>query len=155
VLGGLPGIAIYKAVNTADSVIGHKTDRHRDFGWASARFDDLLNLLPARLTALLFAAACWWVKGADAGKAWRTALRDARKHDSPNAGWPEAALAGALGFSLGGARSYGGEIHDLPAFGDGRRDLGPADIDRAVALYAMLLNLLLGLSLAVAVLLYR
>lgn len=155
VLGGLPGIALYKAVNTADSMIGHKTERHRDFGWASARLDDLLNLVPARLTALLFCGAAFWVKGADAEKGWTTALRDARKHASPNAGWPEAALAGALGLALGGPRAYGGEVHDLPQFGDGRADLGPVDIRKALELYGMMLNLALGLTLAIAVLLWR
>ncbi len=131
-LGGLPGIALYKAVNTADSMLGHKTERHLEFGWASARLDDLLNLVPARLTALLFAAAALFVKGAEPEQAWATALRDASKHESPNAGWPEAALAGALGFALGGPRSYAGEMVDLPHFGAGRTDLGPADIDRAL-----------------------
>lgn len=156
VIGGLPGIALYKAVNTADSMIGHKTERHRDFGWASARFDDLLNFLPARLTALLFCGAAFWVKGADAEKGWTAALRDAKRHASPNAGWPEAAVAGALGFSLGGPRAYDGEVHDLPEFGaGGRRDLGPADIRKALELYAMMLNLALGVTLAIAVLLWR
>ncbi|MHB1110497.1 MAG: cobalamin biosynthesis protein, partial [Devosia sp.] len=88
-------------------------------------------------------------------RAWTTALRDARKHASPNAGWPEAALAGALGFSLGGPRAYDGEVHDLPEFGTGRRDLGPADIEKALELYAMMLNLALGLTLALALLLWR
>lgn len=155
VLGGLPGIALYKAINTADSMVGHKNDRYREFGWASARLDDLVNWIPARLTALLFAGAAFWVKGADAEKAWSTALRDARKHASPNAGWPEAALAGALGFSLGGPRAYHGEVHELPEFGAGRRDLGPADIMRALELYAMMLNLALGVTLALALLLWR
>ena len=155
VLGGLPGIALYKAINTADSMVGHQTDRHREFGWASARLDDLVNWIPARLTALLFAGAAFWVKGADAEKAWTSALRDAKKHASPNAGWPEAALAGALGLSLGGPRAYDGEVHDLPEFGNGRRDLGPTDIIKALELYAMLLNLALGVTLAVALLLVR
>jgi adenosylcobinamide-phosphate synthase len=156
VIGGLPGIALYKAVNTADSMIGHKTDRYRNFGWASARLDDMLNFIPARLTALLFCGAAFWVKGADAEKGWTTALRDAKKHASPNAGWPEAALAGALGYSLGGPRAYDGEVHDLPEFGaGGRRDLGPADIRKSLELYAMMLNLALGLSLAIAILLWR
>lgn len=155
ILGGLPGIALYKAVNTADSMVGHLSDRHRDFGWASARLDDVVNWIPARLTALLLAGAAFWVKGADAEKGWTTALRDARKHVSPNAGWPEAALAGALGFSLGGPRAYDGEVHYLSALGSGRRDLGPADIRKALELYAMMLNLALGLTLAIAVLLWR
>ncbi len=155
VLGGLPGIAIYKAINTADSMIGHKTERHLQFGWAAARLDDLVNWLPARLSALLVAGAAFWVTGAEAEKAWTTALRDARKHASPNAGWPEAAFAGALGYTLGGPRSYAGETIDLPSLGNGRRDLGPADIRNALALYGMVLNLALGIALAIAVLLYR
>jgi len=155
ILGGLPGIALYKAVNTADSMVGHRTERHRDFGWASARLDDVVNWIPARLTALLVAGAAFWVKGADAEKAWTTALRDAKKHASPNAGWPEAAFAGALGFSLGGPRAYDGEVHDLPDFGTGRRDLGPADIGKALELYAMMLNLALGVSLAIALVMWR
>jgi len=154
-LGGLPGIALYKAINTADSMVGHRNARYAEFGWASARLDDLVNWIPARLTALLFAGAAFWVRGADAEKAWSTALRDAKKHASPNAGWPEAALAGALGFSLGGSRTYSGEVHDLPEFGTGRRDLGPADIGKALELYRMMLNLLLGLTLAIAVLMWR
>jgi adenosylcobinamide-phosphate synthase len=95
------------------------------------------------------------VKGADAEKGWTTALRDAKKHASPNAGWPEAAVAGALGFALGGPRSYDGEVHDLPQFGDGRPDLGAADVRKALELYAMMLNLALGVTLALAVLLWR
>jgi adenosylcobinamide-phosphate synthase len=143
-LFGLPGIALYKAANTADSMVGHRTERHRDYGWAAARFDDLVNLIPARLSALLIATAARFVSGADHRAAWRIARRDARKHESPNAGWPEAAMAGALGFRLGGPRTYAGETIDLPAFGDGRADLGPDDIDRALKLYRMCLNLTLA-----------
>ncbi len=150
VLFGLPGIAVYKAVNTADSMVGHLSDRHRAFGWASARLDDLLNLVPARLTALIVAGAAFLRPGAHAERAWSTALRDARKHESPNAGWPEAAMAGALGISLGGPRAYGGETIDLPAFGDGRRDLGPADIRDAVVLYDRMLDLTLALAVLAA-----
>lgn len=155
VLGGLPGIALYKAANTADSMIGHKTERHLEFGWAAARFDDLVNWIPARLSALLVAGAAFWVKGADAEKAWTTALSDAKKHDSPNAGWPEAAFAGALGFALGGPRSYDGKTVALPTLGAGRADLGPADIRKSLDLYFMVLNLALGITLALGVLLYR
>jgi adenosylcobinamide-phosphate synthase len=155
VLGGLPGIALYKAINTADSMIGHKSEKYLQFGWASARLDDVMNWIPARLSALLVAGAAFWVKGADAEKAWTTTLRDARKHASPNAGWPEAAFAGALGLSLGGPRAYAGETLDLPALGSGRRDLGPDDIRKALELYGMVLNLALGLTLAIAFLLYR
>jgi adenosylcobinamide-phosphate synthase len=155
VVGGLPGIALYKAINTADSMIGHRTARYADFGWTSARLDDLVNLVPARLTGILICGAGLWVKGAEARRGWLTMLRDAKKHASPNAGWPEAAMAGALGLALGGPRAYQGEVHDLPRFGDGRAELGAADINRALELYAMMLNLTLGLVLAVAVVMYR
>jgi adenosylcobinamide-phosphate synthase len=154
-VGGLPGIALYKAVNTADSMIGHRTERYAEFGLASAKLDDLMNWIPARLTALIVAGAAFFVRGADPEAAWSTALRDARKHASPNAGWPEAALAGALSLQLGGPRSYASEVHDLPAFGDGRSDLGPLDILRALVLYWMALNLLLGVVLGISLLLWR
>jgi adenosylcobinamide-phosphate synthase len=152
---GLPGIAIYKAINTADSMVGHRGERHRDFGWASARIDDLANWVPARLTALLLAGAALFLPGADAERAWTTALRDGPKHDSPNAGWPEAAMAGALGLSLGGPRTYDGEVHDLPRFGDGRRDLTPSDIRAALMLYERLLNVVLTLAIVVALAQWR
>lgn len=155
ILGGLPGIALYKAVNTADSMIGHKTERHLQFGWAAARFDDLLNLIPARLTALLIAGGAFFVRDAHPEKAWSTALADARKHESPNAGWPEAAFAGALDFTLGGPRSYEGELVDLPSFGIGRADLGPADIVRALALYRATLNVALAATAVLAVVVWR
>lgn len=155
ILGGLPGIALYKAVNTADSMIGHKTARHLQFGWAAARFDDLLNLIPARLTALLIAAGALFVKGAHPEAAWSTALRDAHKHESPNAGWPEAAFAGALGFRLGGPRTYDGELVDLPSFGTGQPDLGAADIERGLTLYSATLNVALAATALVAALLWR
>jgi adenosylcobinamide-phosphate synthase len=154
-VGGLPGILIYKAANTADSMVGHKSERYLEFGWASARLDDLLNWIPARLTALLVAGASFFVRGADPERAWSTSLRDARKHDSPNAGWPEAALAGALGFRLGGPRSYDGIVHELPVFGDGRADLTGADILKSLELYWTSLNLLLAIVLALALILWR
>jgi len=152
---GLPGIVLYKCANTADSMVGHKTDRYLEFGWASARFDDLVNWIPARLSALLIAAAATLVRAADPGQALAIALRDARKHASPNAGWPEAAFAGALGFTLGGPRSYDGELEDLPAFGEGRSDLGPSDILRSLELYWMALNLLLALTTLICLVLWR
>jgi adenosylcobinamide-phosphate synthase len=152
---GLPGIALYKAANTADSMIGHRNDRYRDFGWASARFDDVANWIPARLTGLLTVAAALLVKGASALDAFSVMLEDARKHDSPNAGWPEAAMAGALGFALGGPRSYDGEVHPLPTLGRGRADLGPADIRQALELYSAVLNVALGLCVAIAVLVVK
>ena len=107
-VAGLPGLLIYKVTNTADSMIGYRTPRHIDLGWASARFDDLLNLVPARLTALLL-----WLAGGSRG-GWRGIIADARLHKSPNAGWPEAALSRALGVSLAGPRSYDGELRDFP-----------------------------------------
>lgn len=154
-IGGLPGILIYKAANTADSMIGHKNERYLQFGWGSARFDDLLNCIPARLTALLVAGAAFFVRGADPERAWSMALRDARKHDSPNAGWPEAAFAGALNFRLGGPRTYSGQLHDLPAFGDGNPDLGAPDVLKSLELYWRAMNLLLVAVLALGVLLWR
>lgn len=126
-IGGLPGILVYKLVNTADSMIGHRTPRHEEFGWAAARLDDLLNLIPARLTALLIAVAHGRLD------AWRITLRDAPLHRSPNAGWPEAAMAAVLGITLSGPRSYHGERRDFPYVNaEGRRDIGPEEIDAAV-----------------------
>jgi cobalamin biosynthesis protein CobD len=154
VLFGLPGIALYKAVNTADSMIGHLNDRYRDYGWAAARLDDVLNWIPARLTAMLITIACFFVPGASPSKAWATARRDARKHESPNAGWPESAFAGALGFQLGGPRSYDGEMVDLPAFGTGKAALGASDIMLALLLYRRTLDVLLAASALLALMLW-
>ncbi|GAB0115070.1 adenosylcobinamide-phosphate synthase CbiB [Acidisoma sp. C75] len=131
---GLPGAAAYKAANTADSMIGHRTPRHAAFGWAAARFDDWINLPASRLAAvfILVAAA---VTGGD----WRAGLaavrRDARHHRSPNAGWPEAAMAGALGLRLAGPRVYGETLVADGWMGDGRAEAGPADLRRALRLY--------------------
>lgn len=151
---GLPGIAVYKAINTADSMIGYRNSRYTDFGWAAARLDDVANWIPARLTALLFVLAAFVTPGAQPGRAWQTARTDARKHRSPNAGWPEAAMAGALGLSLGGPREYDGQLVDLPAMGDGRNDLDTLDILSAVKLYerAMIICVVVtGVGLAIAV----
>ncbi len=155
VLLGLPGIALYKAINTADSMIGHRNERYRDYGWAAARLDDLANWIPSRLTAVLITIACFFTPHASPSKAWATARRDARKHASPNSGWPEAAFAGALDFTLGGPRSYHGEMVDLPAFGTGKRDLVGSDILRALQLYRMTLNVTLAVSVALALLLFQ
>lgn len=155
ILFGLPGIVLYKAANTADSMVGHRTARYVDFGWASARFDDVLNFVPARLTALLVAGAAFFVRRADPEAAWGIALRHARRHDSPNAGWPEAAFAGALGFTLGGPRSYDGEMHQLPTFGEGRAALVAADILKSLELYWVAMNLLLAVVIAIAIVLWR
>ena len=126
-VAGLPGLLIYKAVNTADSMIGYRTPRHLEFGWAAARLDDVLNLIPARLTALLIAfEALSWAP-------MKAALREAVLHRSPNAGWPEAAMAQRIGVALSGPRAYHGQMTDDPFVNPGgRHDLGPADIDRAV-----------------------
>jgi len=126
-LFGLPGMAIYKAVNTADSMIGYRNARYRDFGWAAARLDDVLNWVPARLSGALICVAHL------SARAWRVMLRDAGLHRSPNAGWPEAALAGVLGISLSGPRVYDGQPVDEPHVNvEGRRDAGAGDIRRAV-----------------------
>ena len=132
---GLPGAAAYKAVNTADSMVGHRTPRHEAFGWAAARLDDLVNLPASRLSALLLVAAAALLPGADAGAAWRAVRRDARRHRSPNAGWPEAAMAGALGLALAGPRRYGGRVVEDAWMGQGREAATPDDIFRALALY--------------------
>ncbi len=134
-IAGLPGLAAYKAVNTLDSMIGHRTERHADFGGAAARLDDLMNLVPARLAGGMIVLAAIFTPGADAAGSWRAMMRDAPRHRSPNAGWPEAAMAGALGLALAGPRQYGGETVDDSWLGDGRRDAGPADIRRALRLY--------------------
>jgi adenosylcobinamide-phosphate synthase len=132
---GLVGGALYKAANTADSMIGHRSARYAQFGWAAARFDDLVNLPASRLAALWLVIAALFLRGADGGAAIRAIWRDAGRHRSPNAGWPEAALAGALGFKLSGPRSYGGAAMEDAFIGDGRRDLDAADIRLALALY--------------------
>lgn len=134
-LGGLPGLLAYKALNTADSMIGHRSDRHRHFGWAAARLDDLANWVPARLSALLATAAAWTMPDGEPGAAWRSARRDAERHRSVNAGWPEAAFAGALGLRLAGPRTYEGAKVDDAWMGDGRAAATPEDIRRSLALF--------------------
>ena len=134
-LGGLTGGALYKAINTADSMIGHKNERYLAFGWAAARLDDLINLPASRLGALWLVLAAAIVPGASAAAAIRTVFRDAGRHRSPNAGWPEAAVAGALGLRLAGPRVYGKEMIDDSFMGDGRREAGAADIRSALRLY--------------------
>ena len=126
-LGGLPGLLVYKIVNTADSMIGYRTPRYADFGWAAARMDDLLNLAPARLTALLIA-----LPGGVLHR-WRDIKADAALHRSPNAGWPEAAMARAIGVALAGPRSYDGQVQQFPwVHGAGARVIGPLEIDAAI-----------------------
>jgi adenosylcobinamide-phosphate synthase len=129
---GLPGLVAYKAVNTADSMIGHLSPRYRDFGWASARFDDLVNLVPARLSGVLVACAAPQA-GGRIGEALRTMWRDAGIHRSPNAGWPEASMAGALGLALAGPRVYAAGKVDEPFLNaSGRRLARAIDIARAL-----------------------
>ena len=125
-IGGLPGLFIYKVINTADSMIGHMEPRWRAFGWAAARTDDLMNLIPARIAGGLIALA--------GGGGWRVMFADAAKHASPNAGWPEAAMAGALGVSLGGPTVYDSVTHDRPVFGSGARPR-PDDLRRGLQIY--------------------
>src|ERR1700692_865070 len=148
-IAGLPGAALYKAINTADSMIGHRTPRYAAFGWAAARLDDLVNLPASRLSALLLVAAAALHKNA-AAAAWRAVVRDASRHRSPNAGYPEAAMAGALGLSLAGPRVYGGVTIDDATMGDGRRDATAADIRRALALYRYADAILIALVAEVA-----
>ncbi|PJI43303.1 adenosylcobinamide-phosphate synthase CbiB [Ferrovibrio sp.] len=147
-IGGLPGIALYKAINTADSMIGHRSDRYRAFGWAAARLDDLVNLPASRLSALLLIVAAAILPGASATNAFTTVERDAGRHRSPNAGWPEAAMAGALGLKLAGPRRYAEGMVDDHWMGDGRSDASAADIRRALRLYAIAGLLLFGATLA-------
>jgi adenosylcobinamide-phosphate synthase len=125
-VGGLAGLFVYKAVNTADSLIGHKEAPYRDFGWAAARLDDLMNLVPARIAGAVIALA--------ALRGWKVMWRDAKKHASPNAGWPEAAMAGALGVRLGGPAWYDGLLHPRAVIGDGPPPR-PEDLQRGLRLY--------------------
>ncbi len=148
-VGGLPGAAIYKAINTADSMIGHRTPRHKAFGWAAARLDDLVNLPASRLAALLIVAAAALTDRAAAAAAWRAVRRDAHRHRSPNAGYPEAAMAGALGLALAGPRVYAGVAVEDALMGDGRRDTTAADIRAALALYRRADGMLIGFIAAV------
>lgn len=144
-IAGLPGAAVYKAVNTADSMIGHRTPRYQAFGWAAARLDDLLNLPASRLSAFLIIAATTVTPRASASGAWRAVRRDAGRHRSPNAGYPEAAMAGALGLALAGPRSYGGVRVDDALMGDGRRAADAGDIRAALGLYRRADGLLIAL----------
>jgi adenosylcobinamide-phosphate synthase len=149
-LFGLPGIAFYKAVNTADSMIGHRTPRHETFGWAAARLDDSVNWPFSRFTGLLFTASAWFANRDRARLAMQTMRRDAHHHVSPNAGWPESALAGALGIRLGGPRMKGGTMIDLAWMGDGRETLDTDDIRAGLRLYGRALSLLAALFFCAA-----
>ena len=149
---GLPGIVAYKAINTANSMIGHKSERYIYFGWAAARLDDLINLPASRLTGFLFAAAAAW-NDKERGKiAMQAMWRDAPKHQSPNAGWPESALAASLGVKFGGPRSYDGTRVNLPWMGEGRETLNRDDIRKGLRLYGTAMTFLLCLWAACALL---
>ncbi|MFD1179023.1 adenosylcobinamide-phosphate synthase CbiB [Paenibacillus puldeungensis] len=126
-LGGAPLAVAYRAINTLDSMVGYKNDKYIDLGWASARLDDIANYIPARLTALLLVAAAWALRF-DAGRAWKTVRRDASSHPSPNSGYPESAVAGALGIRLGGENSYHGVTSFRAYMGDKSRELEAEDI---------------------------
>lgn len=149
-LFGLPGVAVYKMINTADSMVGHRNDRFKDFGYASAKLDDWANYVPARISAFMFTIAAYFKNNFDAKAAWRSAQRDAKWHKSPNAGWPEAAMGGAIGARLGGPRDYDGETLNLAHMGEGKEQVDADDIDRALSLYWFALTLMLGTLLVLA-----
>jgi adenosylcobinamide-phosphate synthase len=143
---GLPGLFAYKMINTLDSMIGHRSDRYRAFGWAAARLDDAANLVPARLSGALLTAAAVFTPFADARQACVSMLRDAGKHRSPNAGWPEAAMAGALGLALAGPRLYAEGWVQGGWLGEGNTpDATPIHIARALQLYGFACRLLAAL----------
>src|SRR5262249_47500838 len=145
IIAGLPGAAIYKAINTADSMIGHRTVVFQASGWAAARLDDLLSLPASRLSALLIIAAAAATTGTSASAAWHAVRRDARPHRSPNAGYPEAAMAGALGLALAGPRIYAGVHVDDAFMGNGRYAAKANDIRAALELYRRADAILIGL----------
>lgn len=140
VLFGLPGILGYKAINTLDSMIGHRSERHEAFGWAAARIDDVANFIPARLTGFLFV-----LLAPRRSEALSCMMRDARRHRSPNAGWPEAAMAGALGVRLSGPRIYHGSTTNEPWLNEGARDPLAADISEGLTVYRRAMALLAGI----------
>ncbi len=137
-VAGLPGLFAYKMLNTADSMIGHMNERYRDFGRTAAKLDDAANWIPARLTGLLLIiAGAIAVSISKAGEAFAGMMRDARLHRSPNAGWPESAMAGLTGLALAGPRIYKGDVANEPMLnGAGRREAGSADIDAAIKITA-------------------
>lgn len=148
---GLPGILAYKAINTADSMIGHRSERHEFFGWAAARLDDLLNYLPARIAGLILCGAAAVVPGGSARAAWDAMRRDAPKHHSPSAGWPEAAMAGGLGLALAGPRVYDGEpVEDAWMGAGGRAEATAADIRRGLTLFVVACAIQAGIVALVA-----
>jgi adenosylcobinamide-phosphate synthase len=134
----LPGVWAYKAINTADSLIGHREERWRAFGWAAARTDDVLNLIPARIGGVVICLA--------GGGGWRVLWRDHAAHASPNAGWTEAAMAGALDLRLAGPVWYDGARHDKDWIGSGRADADAGDVARALRVYIRACLLLAGIT---------
>ena len=153
-LAGLPGLLAYKAINTLDSMTGHRNERYLYFGRVAARLDDAANWPAARITGLLLCLGALLAPGANAGQAWRIMWRDRGKHASPNAGWPEAAMAGALAVALAGPRVYAGKITDGAWIGDARRQAKVTDIGRGLGLYRRacgLIGLLLFLVLLPAI----
>ena len=145
-VAGLPGLLAYKLTNTADSMIGHRTPRHEQFGWAAARLDDVLNLIPARLSALLI----WLTRPRGT---WAEIIADARLHRSPNAGWPEAAMSRVLDVALSGPRSYHGAMRDYPwVHPEGRRTVGPREIEASVRTLWGAWGILLAVAVVWAVL---
>ena len=148
---GLPGLCAYKAINTMDSMIGHRSPRHRAFGRAAARLDDAVNWVPARIAGGLVGLAAAFVPGCAPERAWCAMVRDAPKHSSPNAGWPEAAMAGALGLALLGPRRYEGEAAGDDAWlGDGRAEATADDLRRTVRVFAVACALVAVLAAAIA-----
>jgi adenosylcobinamide-phosphate synthase len=147
-VAGLPGLLGYRALNTLDAMVGYRSQRYREFGWASARADDLVNLVPSRLGAAL-TALCAPLAGGRSRSAWRVWRRDGRLHPSPNAGQVEAAFAGALDIRLGGTNSYGGEVERRARLGEGR-DPQPVDLRRAVRLSRLVGAAALAVAVAVA-----
>ena len=144
-IAGLPGLLVYKMINTADSMIGYRNDRYEEFGKAAARMDDLLNLIPARLTGLLIALSSGQLRN------WRAITTDASQHRSPNAGWPEAAMARAIGVALAGPRSYDGEMRDFPWVNEaGNKASSAHDIDACTAKLWQVWTVVLALTVALA-----
>jgi len=146
-VAGFPGLLLYKTANTLDSMIGHLDERHRDFGLIAARLDDLLNLIPARLGALLLVVATLFLPGGHPFLAWRVMWRDHGNHRSPNSGWPEAAMAGALDLALAGPRRYPGYVAQEKWIGSGRARAVRGDIHRS--LFVMSVACLLNFGLVV------
>lgn len=132
ILGGAPLALAYRAVNTLDSMVGYKNERYRDFGFGSARLDDLMNLFPARLCALCMWVSSFFIRGMKRRNGWQITRRDAKKHPSPNSGWPEAMTAGLLGIQLGGTNTYSGAVSHRAKLGDAQSSLLPVHIKQSI-----------------------